>query len=175
MSTTAYQSEMSAPLSVLPLPSATLAARPAQILTFPPTGPSRLGHGSIGVNAPSPCLPSYESRPSSHTVDLAFPIAAQASSPWETPHFRSDASTSKSADFTHATSVPDRIDALARRVGPGLPTLNPELSRHLYEGERDLFLSPARAHAYRSGELNPRYSPQPFAKVRTLTRASCPT
>ena len=127
------------------LPSPTLAARPAQILTFP-TGSSSLkavsaiASSSSAIAAASPFpLPSTVPNPVA-AVDCPK-TAMQA---WYAPFFRTDASTSYGAAAASRTpeiapSPPSHsIDALAKRVSTGTATLNPELSRHLYDGELGL-------------------------------------
>ncbi|GAA5880285.1 hypothetical protein JCM3774_002480 [Rhodotorula dairenensis] len=130
----------------LPLPPAfgptlspTTAARPAQILSLPPVGPSRTGT--------LPNIPTREARSAALTSTTsshgsAYGVASLAvHALGDTPHFRSDASTSNGAGtgYTAATAWapdPTSIDALAKRVSTGKPALNPELSRHLYDAFR---------------------------------------
>lgn len=118
------------------LPSPTSAPRPAQILTFP-TGSSSLQAVSTPfsslANSPFP-LPSTVPDP---VAVVDYPNTAMQA--WHAPFFRTDASTSCGAAASRSPEPPlHSIDALAKRVSTGTATLNPELSRHLYDGELGL-------------------------------------
>ena len=123
------------------LPSPTLAARPAQILTFPTA--------SSSLQAVSTPASSLAASPFPLPSEVPIPVAAvdcpnTAMQAWHAPFFRTDASTSYGAAAASRTpeiapSPPSHsIDALAKRVSTGTATLNPELSRHLYDGELSL-------------------------------------
>ncbi|TKA54046.1 hypothetical protein B0A53_03328 [Rhodotorula sp. CCFEE 5036] len=119
------------------LPSPISAPRPAQILTFP-TGSSNLGgvsNASFAAAASPFPLPSTDPDPVA-VVDRPN-TAIQA---WHAPFFRTDASTSCGAAASRSPIAPSpplhSIDALAKRVSTGTATLNPELSRHLYDAFR---------------------------------------
>lgn len=119
------------------LPSPPLAARPAQILTFP-TGSSSLqavstASCSVAAASPFPFPSTIVPNP-----EAAMDASSTAMQAWHAPFFRTDASTSYGA--AAASRTPDfapshSIDALAKRVSTATATLNPELSRHLYDGE----------------------------------------
>lgn len=109
----------------LPRPP-TLHGRDIAVSTFGQAFPSAAAPNAVGRPAqiPPSVLGSYASCELS-LADLRGPI------------FRPDASTSTAMSW-QPVSAPGEIDSLARRVSTGLPNLNPELVRHLYDGGRFL-------------------------------------